>query len=190
MGRGNGRLNDALAKDEERRVTTRPGHHPQSIQGVAGLLQYKRRSSIVFERCEIRIGFVEALGFRKDEVKRIGDLQFQISCAGRRLFRICATSRNHPGTENDNQPNRRISPPSNRCFQRAVEPLRNPATRRIKPPSRASAGGHALLSGPAPVRPIIARNSRRVELFERKAPSMRLVTMAAPGLCTPRVVMH
>jgi len=37
---------------------------------------------------------------------------------------------------------------------------------------------------------MIARNSRRVFGSVRKAPSMRLVTMLMPGLCTPRVVMH
>ncbi len=35
-----GRLNDVHAKDEKRRVTTRLGHHPERIQGVADLLQY------------------------------------------------------------------------------------------------------------------------------------------------------
>ena len=38
--------------------------------------------------------------------------------------------------------------------------------------------------------PMIARNSRRVDWSARKAPSMWLVTMLMPGLCTPRVVMH
>ncbi len=38
--------------------------------------------------------------------------------------------------------------------------------------------------------PMKARNSRRVEGSLRKAPSMRLVTIEVPGLCTPRVVMH
>ena len=38
--------------------------------------------------------------------------------------------------------------------------------------------------------PIIARNSRRVDGSSRNAPSMCDVTMATPGLCTPRVVMH
>lgn len=41
-----------------------------------------------------------------------------------------------------------------------------------------------------PGRPMKARNSRRVEGSVRKAPSMRLVTIEVPGLCTPRVVMH
>src|SRR5689334_6686340 len=37
---------------------------------------------------------------------------------------------------------------------------------------------------------MMARNSRRVRGSERKVPSMWLVTMLIPGLCTPRVVMH
>src|SRR4029453_4391319 len=36
--------------------------------------------------------------------------------------------------------------------------------------------------------PTMERNSRRVEGSVRKLPSMRLVTMLMPGLCTPRVV--
>ena len=36
----------------------------------------------------------------------------------------------------------------------------------------------------------MARNSRRVDGLSRNAPSMRLVTITAPGLWTPRVVMH
>ena len=36
----------------------------------------------------------------------------------------------------------------------------------------------------------MVRNSRRVAGSSRNAPSIRLVTMAAPDLCTPRVVMH
>ena len=39
-------------------------------------------------------------------------------------------------------------------------------------------------------RPMIARNSRRVDGSVRKAPSIRLVTMEVFGLWTPRVVMH
>jgi hypothetical protein len=38
--------------------------------------------------------------------------------------------------------------------------------------------------------PIIASSSRRVSGLPRKAPNMRLVTMATPGLWMPRVVMH
>jgi len=38
--------------------------------------------------------------------------------------------------------------------------------------------------------PMMFRNSRRVSLFSRKAPSMVEVTMVTPVLCTPRVVMH
>src|SRR5882724_1185954 len=38
--------------------------------------------------------------------------------------------------------------------------------------------------------PTMERNSRRVDGSLRKLPSMWLVTMLMPGLCTPRVVMH
>ena len=37
---------------------------------------------------------------------------------------------------------------------------------------------------------MMARNSRLVRGSERKVPSIWLVTMLMPGLCTPRVVMH
>ena len=44
---------------------------------------------------------------------------------------------------------------------------------------------------PTPPRmPIADKNSCRVSAWSRNTPSMRLVTMVTPGLCTPRVVMH
>src|SRR5690606_33400484 len=49
--------------------------------------------------------------------------------------------------------------------------------------------GHQLAL-PSGGLPIMARNSRRVRGSSRKAPSMRLVTMFTPVLCTPRVLMH
>ena len=47
-----------------------------------------------------------------------------------------------------------------------------------------------LATWAAPRMPMAARNSWRVSACSRNTPSMRLVTMLTPVLCTPRVVMH
>src|SRR5690606_22338437 len=61
---------------------------------------------------------------------------------------------------------------------------------RMGGPSPASSFDQVFGRPLPPAWPTIERNSRRVEASSRNAPSIRLVTMETPGLCTPRVLMH
>ena len=73
----------------------------------------------------------------------------------------------------------------------AGQHLASDAKRRAAVGLAASVGGaHTLLSWVVAGLEMMARNSRRVRGSERKVPSIWLVTMLMPGLCTPRVVMH
>src|SRR5215472_16023332 len=56
--------------------------------------------------------------------------------------------------------------------------------------TRGAIAGQTLSSLAPPGVPIIVSTSRRLDGSSRKAPSIRLVTIVTPGLCTPRVVMH
>ena len=74
---------------------------------------------------------------------------------------------------------------------RKARPARSrAAAERLATACRKRPASQTLSSLAPPGVPIIDSTSRRLSGSSRNAPSMRLVTIVTPGLCTPRVVMH